>query len=96
MKLEKEELIKKVNEKVMDEDVKIELMEDITDSFDTSETETKSEDTARIEELEEKYKNLQEKYKERFLKGDETDKKDEEPEDVEEYEEKEIVDIKEI
>ena len=95
MKLEKEELIKKVNEKVMDEDVKIELMEDITDSFDV-ETETKLEDTARIEELEEKYKNLQEKYKERFLKGDETDKKDEEPEEVEEYEEKEIVDIKEI
>ena len=95
MKLEKEELIKKINEKVMDEDVKIELMEDITDSFDV-ETETKSEDTARIEELEEKYKNLQEKYKERFLKSDETDKKDEEPEDVEEYEEKEIVDIKEI
>ena len=95
MKLEKEELIKKVNEKVMDEDVKIELMEDITDSFD-AETETKSEDTARIEELEEKYKNLQEKYKERFLKGDETDKKDEEPEDVEEYEEKEVVDVKEI
>ena len=96
MKLEKDELIKKINEKVMDEDVKIELMEDITDSFDTSETETKSEDTARIEELEEKYKNLQEKYKERFLKGDDTEK-DEEPEkDVEEYEEKEVVDIKEI
>lgn len=95
MKLEKEELIKKVNEKVMDEDVKIELMEDITDSFDV-ETETKSEDNARIEELEEKYKNLQEKYKERFLKGDETDKKDEEPEEVEEYEEKEVVDVKEI
>ena len=40
MKLSKDELIAKVNEKVMDEDVKIELMEDITDSFesDTSKT----------------------------------------------------------
>ena len=86
MKLSKDDLIKKINDKVMDEDVKIELMEDITDSFE--------EDTQRIEELEEKYKTLQEKYKERFLQGEE--KKDEEKEDDEELEEKEVVDIKEI
>lgn len=94
MKLSKEELIQKINEKVMDEDVKIELMEDITDSMDV-EQDTKTEDTQRIEELEEKYKNLQEKYKQRFLQGEE---KEEEKEDVkvDEYEEKEIVDVKEI
>ena len=90
MKISKDELIQKINEKVMDEDVKIELMEDITDSMDV-ETETSTEDTQRIEELEEKYKNLQEKYKQRFLQGEEK-----EEEKVDEYEEKEIVDIKEI
>ena len=90
MKMSKDELIQKINEKVMDEDVKIELMEDITDSMDV-ETETSTEDTQRIEELEEKYKNLQEKYKQRFLQGEENDE-----EKVDEYEEKEIVDIKEI
>ena len=92
MKLSKDDLIKKINDKVMDEDVKIELMEDITDSFE--EGSTSEEDTQRITELEEKYKTLQEKYKERFLQGEE--KKDEEKEDDEGLEEKEVVDIKEI
>ena len=41
MKLNKEELIQKINEKVMDEDVKIELMEDITDSLDVESEEPK-------------------------------------------------------
>ena len=85
MKLSKDDLIKKINDKVMDEDVKIELMEDITDSFE--EGSTNEEDTQRITELEEKYK-------ERFLQGEE--KKEEEKEDDEELKEKEIVDIKEI
>ena len=67
MKLSKDELIAKINEKVMDEDVKIELMEDVTDSVQT-EGSTNEEDNQRIEELETKYKDLQEKYKERFLK----------------------------
>ena len=89
MKLSKDDLIKKINDKVMDEDVKIELMEDITDSFE--EGSTSEEDTQRITEIEEKYKTLQEKYKERFLQGEE-----EEEEDDEELEEKKIVDIKEI
>lgn len=93
MKLSKEELIQKVNEKVMDEDVKIELMEDITDSFDV--TEEKSDEVdERVAELEEKYKNLQEKYKERFLSGSE-EKEDEEKED-EELKEEEVIDVKEI
>lgn len=90
MKMSKEDLVKKVNDKVMDEDVKIELMEDITDSFDEN---TSIEDSQRVTELEEKYKILQEKYKERFLNGEE--KKDNKKED-EELEEKEIIDIKEI
>lgn len=95
MKLSKEELLAKINEKVMDEDVKIELMEDITDSF--SETEEVKEDE-RVKELEEKYKVLQEKYKERFLKGDEEKEEvaEEKEVDDEELKEEEVIDIKEI
>lgn len=91
-KLSKDELVQKINEKVMDEDVKIELMEDVTDSF--NENETNEEDKQRIDELETKYKDLQTKYKERFLKGNDVDDKKEEKSD--ELDEKEIVDIKEI
>lgn len=94
MKMSKEDLVKKVNDKVMDEDVKIELMEDITDSFEEN---TTNEDLQRITELEEKYKILQEKYKERFLKGEEKkEDEDKEKEDSEGLEEKEVIDIKEI
>lgn len=94
MKLNKEELIKKVNEKVMDEDVKIELMEDITDSFEVSEEPKEDE---RVKELEEKYNSLMEKYKERFLNGSEEkeETKEEEKED-EGLEEEEVIDVKEI
>lgn len=92
-KLSKEELIKKVSEKVMDEDVQIELMEDITDSMEVENVDTSSEDKTRIEELETQVKELKQKYKDRFLKG--SDEKDNEDEDVE-LKEKEVIDIKEI
>ena len=91
-KLSKDELVQKINEKVMDEDVKIELMEDVTDSL--NENETNEEDKQRIDELETKYKDLQTKYKERFLKGNDVDDKKEEKSD--ELDEKEVIDIKEI
>lgn len=94
MKLSKDDLIKKINEKVLDEDVKIELMEDVTDSIENeTDTDSSTEDSQRIEELETKYKNLQEKYKERFLKGSEEPK---ETEKDDELEEKEVIDVKEI
>lgn len=94
-KLSKDELVQKINEKVMDEDVKIELMEDVTDSF--NENETNEEDKQRINELETKYKDLQTKYKERFLKGNDVDdKEDKKEEKSDELDEKEVVDIKEI
>lgn len=95
MKLSKEELLAKINEKVMDEDVKIELLEDITDSL---EIDAEPKEDERVAELEEKYKALQEKYKERFLKGEEKEdeKEDEEKEDEEELEEEEVIDVKEI
>ena len=91
MKLSKEELKAKVNELVTDNDIAIQLLEDIEDSMEVGEV-----DTAKIDELQAKLDDLQEKYKQRFLKGD--DKKDaEEKKDVdEELEEKEVIDVKEI
>ena len=88
MKLSKEELLTKINEKVMDEDVKIELLEDITDSFDIDDSNSNEEYEQRITELENKLQDVQEKYKERFLN------KVEEKEDDEEKEE--VIDVKEI
>ena len=91
MKLSKDELKQKVNELVTDNDIAIQLLEDIEDSMEVGEV-----DTTKIDELQAKLDDLQEKYKQRFLKGD--DKKDaEEKKDVdEELEEKEVIDIKEI
>lgn len=91
MKLSKEELKQKVNELVTDNDIAIQLLEDIEDSMEVGEV-----DTAKIDELQAKLDDLQEKYKQRFLKGD--DKKDDEDkkEVDEELEEKEVIDIKEI
>lgn len=88
MKLSKDELISKINGLEIDDNAKIELMEDVTDSFEVSET-----DNTELEEVKTKYEELKTKYKERFLKGD--DKKDEE-EKEDEMEEKEVVDVKEI
>lgn len=94
MKLSKDELIAKINEKVMDEDVKIELMEDITDSVE-AEGSSNEEDKQRIEELETKYKDLQEKYKERFLNSNTKEDKEDKEEMIGNEEEK-TIDIKEI
>lgn len=91
MKLSKEDLKAKVNELVTDNDIAIQLLEDIEDSMEVGEV-----DTSKIDELQAKFDDLQEKYKQRFLKGD--DKKDAEDKDEvdEELEEKEVIDIKEI
>ena len=88
-KLTKEELIAKINEKELPEEFKIELMEDITDSFgDSEEMVTKEE----FEGITNKYEELLAKYKERFLDSKEEVKEDEDKE----YEEKEVIDVKEI
>lgn len=90
MKLSKEELKAKISEKVTDPELSIELLEDVEDSF----TEEGEVDNTELEDLREKYSNLQERYKTRFLSGSEDE--DEEKKDVPELEEKEVVDIKEI
>ena len=96
MKLSKEELSAKINDLEIDEEIKVALMEDIADSIEGS---TETADGGELEELKIKYEALRDKYKERFLKGnDETEeevKEDEETED-EELKEEEVIDVKEI
>jgi len=91
MKLSKEELKQKVNEIVTDNEIAIQLLEDIEDSMDVGEV-----DTTKIDELQAKFDDLQEKYKQRFLKGDDKKEVEDKKEVDEELEEKEVIDIKEI
>ena len=91
MKLSKEELKAKVNELVTDNDIAIQLLEYIEDSMEVGEV-----DTAKIDELQAKLDDLQEKYKQRFLKGDDKKDAEDKKEVDEELEEKEVIDIKEI
>lgn len=91
-KLTKEELIEKINNAEIDEEFKISLMEDVTDSFDSDdEVVTKEE----FESITNKYEELLTKYKERFLDSKEEVKEEDKKED-DEYEEKEVIDVKEI
>lgn len=92
MKLSKEELKAKINEVITDEDLKIALLEDIEDSVDVADDTEKVEKTA-YDELEIKYNELKEKYKERFLSSD---TKEEEKEEPEELKEDDTIDVKEI
>ena len=94
MKLSKDELKRKISDNIKDnDDLVIELLEDIEDSFVTSdEPDTAEIDSlkAELEESKANYKALQEKYKQRFLSKDEkNDEDDEEEKD-------EVIDIKEI
>lgn len=92
-KLSKDELLKKITEKITDEDLVIELMEDISDSLDVSAEEEKKVLEDKITELELKLEDLKTKYKERFLKGEVTE---EVKEEIEEPKEEEVIDVKEI
>lgn len=91
MKLSKEDLKTKVNELVTDNEIAIQLLEDIEDSMEVGEV-----DTTKIDELQAKFDDLQEKYKQRFLSGEEKKVEEKKDDDEEELEEKEVVDIKEI
>lgn len=99
MKLSKDELKRKVSDNIKDnDDLVIELLEDIEDSFVTSdEPDTAEIDSlkAELEESNSKYKALQEKYKQRFLSKDEKEDDEEKKEDGED-EKDEVIDIKEI
>lgn len=93
MKLSKQELKQRISDAITDdEELVISLLEDIEDSMtETNENIIDETKAKELEELRWKYNKLQEKYKERFLKGD--DKKEEVDEELEE---KEVIDIKEI
>ena len=92
MKLSKDELISKINEATIDDEIKISLLEDISDSMDVQEV-----DNTELESIKTKYDELKEKYKERFLKGnDEKTEEKEDSEEKEELKEEEVIDVKEI
>ena len=92
MKLSKEELKAKIDEKISDEDLKIELLEDIEDSMEVEDTSEKVEKVAYDEVVAERDE-IKRKYKERFLKGEETEEKEDE---TGELKEEEVVDVTEI
>lgn len=92
MKLSKDELISKINGLEIDDNVKIELMEDITDSMEVAE----EVDNSELEEIKAKYEELQTKYKERFLTPAEEKAEEPDEESKEELKEEEIIDVKEI
>lgn len=91
MKMSKEELIAKINDSEISDEMKISLMEDITDSFE----EVPEVDLSGYVEKA-KYDELLEKYKARFLSGEEKEDDKKEDEETEELKEEEVIDVKEI
>lgn len=70
MKLSKKDLLKKINEKITDVDLATELIEDVEDSFEGVDT---TELEQQIEDLQTQNTELKQKYKDRFLKGNDGD-----------------------
>ena len=95
-KLEKDALLSKIVEKLSDnEDVAIELMEDITDSFSEDKSSAELEKVkAELEAKTKEYDDLKEKYKERFLEPSVKSIPKEEP--VKELKESVVYDLREI
>lgn len=88
MKLSKEELKAKVDTLPLSDEEKISLLEDIEDSMEVQE----SADTSAIDELQAKYDELLQKYKDRFLSGSEEPENNES--ETEESEDEETEDLK--
>ena len=93
-KFSAEELSSRVNELELDDDVKISLMEDITDSVSPDESEELAGLKTELEKAKADYEELKEKYKARFLKAVESEEVEEKSE--EDLEEKEVIDVKEL
>lgn len=101
MVLSKEDFKKKIDTLEISDDKKIEILEDIEDSWTedineeykaTYEAEKKDME-ASIARLEAEVAELKAKYKERFFNTENVENKDDIPEDIEE---KKIIDVKEI
>ncbi len=89
----KDELINKIDSYAIDEEIKINLMEDVTDLDPGEDIHADYDDVVRErDEYRGKYEEIRESYKKRFMTSD--DPKDD-PEEIDEDEEK-IIDIKEI
>ena len=93
-KFSAEELSSRVNDLEIDDDVKISLMEDITDSISKDESEELATLKSELDKVKEEYDTLKEKYKSRFFEAVSTD--EETKDDEEELKEEEVIDIKEI
>lgn len=92
-KLTKDELIKKVSEKVTDTDLQLELMEDIADSF----TDGDFVDKADLDKALQEVADWKEKYRSRFLEAKKVEDVIEEAKDeTSEVKEEEVIDIQEI
>lgn len=94
MKLSKDELKAKIDEKIEDEDLKIELLEDVEDSIDVVEDQVEKVLKEDYDKILNELADLKEKYKARFLGKD--DVVEEKVEDVLEEKEDEVIDVKEI
>ena len=100
MKLSKKELMQRISDLIEDDTTKISVLEDLEDSIIEEGTvqDVVDETTKReLEDLKWKYEDLVQRYKDRFLKGDDKKDAEDKKEEVdEELEEKEVIDIKEI
>lgn len=102
MVLSKEDFKKKIDTLEISDDNKIEILEDIEDSWTDDDNEEykasyeaeKKDMEARIASLEAEAAELKAKYKERFFNTETVENKDDIPE--EDIEEKKIIDVKEI
>lgn len=97
MKLSKQELKQKISDSIKDNDaLVIDLLEDIEDSM-IEDNQSVMDETKQKEydDLKFKYVTLQEKYKQRFLNGNDDEGKDDEEND-DELKEEEVIDVKEI
>ena len=91
-KLSKEELIAKINEKLPENsELAIELMEDVTDSFEVFDS---SEYDKKIADAEIKYNDLLKRYKDRFVSAEEVEEKEETEEGT--TEDAKVIDIQSI
>lgn len=102
MKLSKEELKQKISENIKEnDDLVIELLEDIDDSFSDGSNDEVQIETLRKEneDLKMKYEDIKTRYKERFLSPaveEKEEEKVEETTDSEGLQEEEVIDVKEI
>ena len=100
MKVTKEILLERINSLDIEDEKKVDLMEDIADTFDADPVDevekTRIEGLERdLEDLKWKYEDLLARYKERFLTGEEVKEEEDKLEDIVE-EEKEVIDVTEI